>query len=119
MLGPTDEVPRPQMATYVPKAARQGTSSRKNEAAKQASALLRNHRALVDPKLSADLELVTKESIYLPNFFADSSDLSLLSALVEDLKRHHAGMVSWSKHLKHENPDFSPTFLNIIQKMQV
>ena len=27
------------------------------------------------------------------------------------------GMVNWSKHLKHENPDFSPTFQKIIAQL--
>lgn len=119
MLSQIDNVTKPPMATYVPKAARQQPSSRKNEAAKQANSLMRNQRALVDPKLSADLELVAKESVYLPSFLARTDDLSLLHSLMHDLKQHHVGMVNWSKHLKHENPDFSPTFLSIIQKMQV
>ena len=28
-----------------------------------------------------------------------------------------AGLVKWSKHLKHEDPDFSPTFMKIIQQI--
>jgi hypothetical protein len=27
------------------------------------------------------------------------------------------GMVNWSKHLKHENPEFSPTFKTIVGQM--
>jgi hypothetical protein len=27
------------------------------------------------------------------------------------------GMVNWSKHLKHENPEFSPTFKRIVDEM--
>ena len=39
-----------------------------------------------------------------------------MQALTRDLeKQKEDGMVDWSKHLKHENPDFSPTFQHVIK----
>ena len=80
--------------------------------------------------------------IYLPHFFCTGSDLTLLQSLKADLEQYckerrkinpeeeedeapgntpkgsvAEGMVNWSKHLKHENPDFSPTFKKIIDQM--
>lgn len=88
-------------------------------AAKQANDLMKSQRSQVDAQLSADFDIVIKQSVYLPNFFASTKDLTLLNALLVDLEKHDSGMINWSKHLKHENPEFSPTFLKIIAKMQV
>lgn len=33
------------------------------------------------------------------------------------LLTHSIGMVNWSKHFKHENPTFSPTFRRIVEEM--
>jgi len=56
--------------------------------------------------------------IYLPNFFSPTADYSLLKAVTHDLEQFtDKAMINWSKHLKHENPDFSPTFKDIINKM--
>lgn len=78
-----------------------------------------------DGQLLSDIQSVMEGGcIYLPGFLCDSSDFSLLASLTKDLEAHAAategqdgGMVNWSKHLKHENPDFSPTFRSIVARL--
>lgn len=114
MLGPQ----RGRRAEYVSQSnrARHGPT---NEAAKQANSIMRSQRAMVDAQLGADFDIVKRESIYLPNFLAKSDDFTILNHLIADLEREQHGMVNWSQHLKHENPEFSSTFLKIIAQMQV
>lgn len=130
MMGTSDEqctVPAdaqsgpPPKAKFVSRAQRSSSSggSHTNLAAKKAVDMMKSQRSMVDAELTAAFDIVRKQSVYLPNFFAQTGDLSLLNALLADLERHQGGMVTWSKHMKHENPDFSPTFLKIIERMQV
>eukprot|EP00466_Bigelowiella_natans_P001138 jgi/Bigna1/54764/estExt_Genewise1Plus.C_430001 len=48
-------------------------------------------------------------------------DFSILKRLALDLEQRgtgkEGGMINWSKHLKHENPEFSPTFKAVIESM--
>lgn len=60
--------------------------------------------------------------ICLDGLICKAEDFSLMEALAEELTRaaktrneDGGGIVSWSKHLKHENPQFSPTFLKVIK----
>jgi hypothetical protein len=80
--------------------------------------MLKSEWARVHPKLCADLESVFKGgAIYLPNGICKTDDLSLLQVLVHDLEQHNGQIVQWSRHLKYENPQFSKTFNDIVQKM--
>lgn len=91
----------------------------KNCAGQYASKLVKSHIALTDGTLWEDYQLlVTGHAVYLPNFLCTSNDFSILTALTEDLKKNRDDkMTNWSKHFKHENPDFSPTFQDIVNKM--
>lgn len=103
MLGPTEEKTNSAPAAhYVRKASRGATTQHRNQAAKNANVMMRSQRAMVDGQLSADFEIVQTQSVYLPNFFAKSDDYTLLQDLLMELERHQAGMINWSKHLKHE-----------------
>lgn len=59
--------------------------------------------------------------VYIEHFLCGSSDFSILKRLKDELTAHAIsqgdgsgdGMVSWSKHMKHEDPSFSPTFQSI------
>lgn len=74
---------------------------------------------MVDAQLGADFDIVKRESVYLPNFLAASNDFKIMNQLTADLEHEQHGMINWSQHLKHENPEFSATFLRIITQMQV
>eukprot|EP00026_Physarum_polycephalum_P011606 Phypoly_transcript_11841.p1 GENE.Phypoly_transcript_11841~~Phypoly_transcript_11841.p1 ORF type:complete len:310 (+),score=70.31 Phypoly_transcript_11841:85-1014(+) len=91
----------------------------KNEAGKYASRMMKSEIAQTDGKLWSAYQLLVKgQAIYLPNFFCEKDDFKYLQALSQDLQKNAGeGMINWSQHLKHENPDFSPTFQEIVQKM--
>ena len=59
--------------------------------------------------------------VYLPHFIASDTDLSLFQALERELFKHEGkseeSIVKWSKHLKHENPQFSETFQNVVETL--
>ena len=94
-----------------------------NMASKFAGKALRSEMAKADGQLQSDFESVLKgEAIYLPNFHCAKRDFSLLAGLAKDMEEHEGateggGMVNWSKHLKHENPEFSPTFKRVVDAM--
>ena len=108
----------------------------KNEAVRHASAVMRSERARVDAGLLADFQSVLQgHTIYLPRFFAGARDFGLLRGLATDLAENAAaaatatagggggggggaGMISWSQHLKHENPTFSPTFCGVVEALE-
>ena len=85
---------------------------------------MRSEQARVDASLLADFESVLMgQTIYLPNFFADKQDFSLMRGLAQDLAANatdagEAGMISWSQHLKHESPTFSPTFTRVVESLE-
>jgi hypothetical protein len=45
--------------------------------------------------------------------------MSLAINLARDLQKEcgEVGLVTWSKHLKHDNPNFSTTFNSIVQRL--
>jgi hypothetical protein len=82
----------------------------------------------MDGQLLTDIQSVMEGGcIYLPGFFCAAKDFGLLAALTRDLEAHAATnneegdssgkLINWSQHLKHENPDFSPTFQGILKRM--
>ena len=94
-----------------------------NMASKFAKGAMRSEISLADGQLAADFESVIKgEAIYLPEFHCGKTDFALLAGLAKDMETHElasegGGMVNWSKHLKHENPEFSKTFARIVHAM--
>lgn len=53
--------------------------------------------------------------IYLPNFFCKSNDRTYFNKILKELEGEN--IVDWSKHQKFEDPTFSPTFNELVQKM--
>ena len=94
-----------------------------NMASKFAKGAMRSEISLADGQLAADFESVIKgEAIYLPEFHCGKTDFALLAGLAKDMETHElasegGGMVNCSKHLKHENPEFSQTFARIVHAM--
>lgn len=108
--------------TFVKKEDRDGGDA-SNMASKFASKAMRGEISMADGQLAADFESVLKgEAIYLPEFHCGKNDFALLAGLAKDMETHElasegGGMVNWSKHLKHENPEFSQTFARIVDAM--
>jgi hypothetical protein len=102
---------------YVPKAQR--SKEDENKASKFATKLVKSDIDRVNSELTVDhAELLKGGCIYLPNFFCKTDDTSIFDKLVLDLENNSEfGMIKWSKHEKHENPDFSPTFNAIVKQM--
>ena len=96
--------------------------------------------AVLDRTFSiCNMKVLEGHCIYLPHFYCTMSDYALLAALKKDLEMESLerrkdeadgdeeepkgrgevadGMINWSKHLRHENPDFSSTFKKIIDQM--
>eukprot|EP00009_Paramoeba_aestuarina_P008459 CAMPEP_0201518504 /NCGR_PEP_ID=MMETSP0161_2-20130828/9339_1 /ASSEMBLY_ACC=CAM_ASM_000251 /TAXON_ID=180227 /ORGANISM="Neoparamoeba aestuarina, Strain SoJaBio B1-5/56/2" /LENGTH=245 /DNA_ID=CAMNT_0047916301 /DNA_START=141 /DNA_END=874 /DNA_ORIENTATION=- len=89
-----------------------------NIAAGFARQMMKNERNLANGDLAQDLESLKGNCIYLPHFVCDDTDFSLLVRLSKELEANMGeGLIPWSKHLKHENPTFSPTFSLILEKV--
>lgn len=83
-----------------------------------ASAMMRSQSAMMDAQLWNDYnQVIEGHCIYIPELLCTATDYSLMQSLVQDLSKCSAGMINWSQHFKHENPDFSPTFQKIIQTL--
>jgi hypothetical protein len=96
------------------------STTQKNQLAQFARSLMKSQIAQTDSVLWNDYQLLLQgNAIYLPHFFCSKDDFSILRALVHELEAGQQGevMINWSKHFKHENPDFSPTFKEIVAKM--
>lgn len=58
--------------------------------------------------------------MYLPGMLCDKHDYSILESIIGDLRGHsNVGMKTWSKHFKHENPDISLTFVDVLKHLGV
>jgi len=94
-----------------------------NMASKFAGKALRSESAKADGQLQSDFaSILNGEAIYLPHFHCARKDFARLAGLARDMEEHGAaaevgGMIEWSKHLKHEDPHFSPTFQRIVEEM--
>lgn len=95
--------------------------------------------AQFDSTLMLDIQSVLNGGcVYLPAFFCEAKDFVLLQRLSTELEENakkeqtndnliddqgsqnsqgKVNVINWSKHLKMENPDFSPTFQEILDKM--
>lgn len=89
-----------------------------NSAPKFARGLLKGEMARCHGKLSVDYDLLANgEAFYLRGWSCKETDLTLLQKLSQDLKNSGSSVVAWSKHLKLEGPEFSPTFNALIKKL--
>ena len=81
-------------------------------------ALARSDAARGDAQLQADMETVLQGgAVYLKQFLCAEGNAGLMLALLRDLQAQGRGMVDWSQHLKFENPDFSPTFQGVVERL--
>lgn len=95
----------------------------KNQAVAFALKVLKSESVRYDATLMKDMVSVFEgNSIYLPNFFCSNSNLELFNSLKNELQQYAQtvdgdGLVHWSKHSKHENPEFSGTFNMIVKEL--
>lgn len=92
---------------------------RGNKASKYSRGLIKTELDRYDNKLLGDYQKTLDGGcFYLPNFICGTGDWTIFKKLEEDLKNcEEFGMIEWSKHSKHENPEFSSTFNDIIKKI--
>eukprot|EP00729_Bicosta_minor_P013036 gene13036-32258_t len=92
---------------------------RRNLAGQYARKIMKGETALANPGLQNDYQLlVDGHAVYLQEFFGPKADFSLLTSLAHELEQHAGdGMINWSRHFKHENPDFSDTFKYIVKQI--
>ena len=109
---------QPGQFTFVRKEDR-GDADGGNMASSFARQALRDEFSKADGSLASDMSSVLRgEAIYLPNFHCARRDYALLASLAREMEAHEGeGMINWSKHLKHENPDFSSTFHRVVNEM--
>lgn len=87
-----------------------------NQALKYTNTIMKSQMAIVNGSLNTDYDKILKGGCtYLPNFFCNTTDLTIFESLKKEINLN--GMVNWSKHFKHENPNFSNTFNEIVKKM--
>lgn len=87
-----------------------------NQISRYARQILRNECARMNSVLNEDLEYLFAEgAIYIPNWLCPKNDNQLFERLMQELD--HTQVIQWSRHFKYENPDFSPTFKEIIQRL--
>ena len=93
-------------------------SSNENKALKYASAIVKQQ--LISTNINTNIlddynEIIKNGCIYIPNFFGETNDMTIFNKLKSEIDL--GKMVDWSKHQKYENPEFSITFREIIDKM--
>ena len=91
----------------------------RNEATTYARNLVKSEFDRYGSDMMNDYQKIMNQGcFYLPNFFCQTSDRLIYNNLKNDIDANDKeGMVQWSKHYKHENPEFSETFNDIIKKM--
>jgi len=82
--------------------------------------------AKLDGRLLHDYQtLLDGHCKYMPQLLASATDLGLCERLAVDLEHFSSstqgghGMVEWSRHLKHEDPSWSPAFNEVVERMAV
>lgn len=92
-----------------------------NHAGLYSTKLLSSDIDKTNGSLNNDINNALKNGcIYLPNYFCKTNDLTLYENIKNEIMAQDSEMknlVKWSKHFKYENPEFSPTFNNIVQQM--
>jgi hypothetical protein len=90
-----------------------------NMAPSYAIKIMHSQMAQTSGSLQVDYKLLSAgHAIYLSHCLCAADDFSLLRRLTADLEKNDGGsMIQWSRHLKHENPSFSPTFQEIVDRM--
>jgi hypothetical protein len=102
--------------TYIPKKDR---SNDNNKISKYASNMLKSEfNKFGNAKLIDDYKkLLENGCVYIPNYYCNKNNLSIFSQLKDEIKSQDP--INWSKHMKYENPTFSKTFNEIVDKLSI
>lgn len=91
----------------------------KNQILKYTKSLFKSDYLKTHPELLNDFTTILNGNcIYLPNFFCNITNYDIILDLAKDLESNmNSGMITWSKHFKYDNPDFSKTFTTLVNQM--
>ena len=93
-------------------------SKNTNRVGKYARRMISNNMDRYNSNITRDLDKVLKDgAFYLPNFFEKTKERKIFNKLKDELINSNCEKIPWSKHFKYENPTFSKTFNNIVNKM--
>jgi hypothetical protein len=103
------------MFKYIPKNERSNNQS--NNAKIYASNMLKSDfNKFGNNKLNNDYQkLLNNGCLYIPNYYCQQNDFTIFNKIKEEIKSQDP--INWSKHMKYENPTFSNTFNEIVQKL--
>ena len=84
--------------------------------------LFRSESSRLDARLLVDYKAILDGHCkYVPGLLCGDKDFKIIEKLAVDLevsaRASNGGMIEWSKHLKHENPTFSPAFKMVVDHM--
>jgi hypothetical protein len=99
---------------YIPKSDR---LTSQNKISKYANSLMKSEfNQYANNKLGSDYKkLLDDGCLYIPNYYCDKNDFTIFEKLKEEIKTQDP--INWSKHMKYENPNFSSTFNQIVDKL--
>jgi hypothetical protein len=100
--------------SYVPKKDRIVDN---NKISKYASTMMKSEfNKFGNTKLINDYKkLLDDGCVYIPNYYCSKNDLTIFNHLKDEIKTQDP--INWSKHMKYENPTFSETFNEIVDKL--
>lgn len=90
-----------------------------NKAKLYVNNLIKSDYDKINSSLSDSIKnILNGRCIYLPNFVCEQNNLNLFNQIMAELiSNNKVEMISWSKHYKLENPDFSETFNFLVKKI--
>jgi hypothetical protein len=88
-----------------------------NKSNQYARGIYNNKLDRYNTDLNNDYKLLLNGSSYIPNFICKTNDMTIYNNLKKELEENNNNMIQWSKHFKYEDPTFSKTFNEIINKM--
>ncbi|KAJ9457290.1 hypothetical protein DIPPA_10823 [Diplonema papillatum] len=103
-----------------------------NQVGQYAADVLKSERARTESTILASCkDAIQGSAIYLPAWLDAADAKGGIAGIIAELKEHvkqtegrevesleDTGLVAWSKHLKHEDPTFSPSFRALVKKLE-
>jgi len=89
-----------------------------NKASLFSNKLIRSDFDKVNGSLNDDVnKILNGGCVYIPNFFCKTDDLQIFDKIKKEIESDSYKMINWSKHFRHENPEISATFNDIVKQM--
>lgn len=92
----------------------------RNKAKNYSNNLIRSNYDRINCNLTDSINRILNNGcIYLPNFVCSLDDFTIFNAIMEEINsnKENINVVNWSKHHRFENPSFSSTFNNMVEKV--